>query len=371
MGDGGDSGRGVSSLEQSAVGYYRLEQALLPAWQGEIVYNESVMFVPDPRSGEIGPGHLLYEPDEVLHVYSANMQTQYCRGVDYEVEGNLLYRNPGGSIPCFTRDEYFLREPASVAIESTDCPGRYVRYEPGGVEYLRRQVAVTYCHSGRWEGVVPEAQGHHLPETMKRLRSGRPLHLLIYGDSVMEGCDASGRTGVAPYLPALDMLVTVSLSRRWKHGGIRLTNNALGGADSDWGRENAGRLAADVHPDLVVMGFGMNDGSRQLAGADYEANIRAILAAVREEKDTAEFLLLPPGLPNPDCKGWTGKQEAYEPILMQIARDTPGCAALPLTRIHGYVTERKRYADICGNGVNHPNDFMVRLYAAAILETLR
>ena len=32
--------------------------------------------------------------------------------------------------------------------------------------------------------------------------------------------------------------------------------------------------------------------------------------------------------------------------------------------------ERKKFADICGNHVNHPNDFIHRLYASVILRTL-
>ena len=32
--------------------------------------------------------------------------------------------------------------------------------------------------------------------------------------------------------------------------------------------------------------------------------------------------------------------------------------------------ERKNYLDLSGNGVNHPNDFLHRIYAMRVLEVL-
>jgi hypothetical protein len=65
-----------------------LEKILQPVWQGSMVYHESLMFVPDARTGEIQPGRLLYEPNEIILVRSADFMVEYRQDRDYQVIGN-------------------------------------------------------------------------------------------------------------------------------------------------------------------------------------------------------------------------------------------------------------------------------------------
>jgi hypothetical protein len=48
----------------------------------------------------------------------------------------------------------------------------------------------------------------------------------------------------------------------------------------------------------------------------------------------------------------------------------PRVALADLTTLWGEMRGRKSNADLTGNGVNHPNDFGNRVYAAAILDQL-
>ena len=50
--------------------------------------------------------------------------------------------------------------------------------------------------------------------------------------------------------------------------------------------------------------------------------------------------------------------------------DTSGTALVPMTEIHQYLLTKKRYDDMNGNGVNHPNDFLARIYGQAVCQTL-
>lgn len=350
--------------------YHCLEEAMRPLWLGNTIHQESVMFVPDARTGAVAPAPLLFPPEAVLRVSSTDAMVRYQEGRDYAVERGALVRLPEGRLPCFARDDYYLPSPGVIAIESVRCPGRYVRVEPGGIAFARHQVAVTYRHGERWKGPMVRSQTERLPRTLSRLRAKEPLTMVFYGDSVMEGCDATGKSGIAPYLPQCDELFVIRLAQRYKHPGIRRINTAVGGMDSGWGRENASERLARHAPDLAVLCFGMNDGSRNMPVEEYEANLRAIIDAVRRERVEAEFMLLSSGLPNPDCKGWTGLQAAYPPVLDAIASDTPGCCHVPIMAIHEYLYERKRYDDMSGNGVNHPNDFLVRVNAQAMAACL-
>ena len=43
---------------------------------------------------------------------------------------------------------------------------------------------------------------------------------------------------------------------------------------------------------------------------------------------------------------------------------------IPMTSVHASVLGVKRYFDMTGNNVNHAGDFLVRIYAQTILETI-
>ena len=42
-----------------------------------------------------------------------------------------------------------------------------------------------------------------------------------------------------------------------------------------------------------------------------------------------------------------------------------------MTGMHASLLEKKRYADMTGNNVNHPNDYLARVYAPTLFATLQ
>lgn len=340
--------------------------ALRPIWDGYTVFAESVMFFPSPRTGELEPAPLFYPADEIIGVTSSDFMIEYKEKQDYYLKNGQLYRAPESRIPAMTYDEYYLKEPSFVSIASVEAPGRYVRYEPGGF-YHKRQLAVTYRHSGHWDGPRQLCVQDRLPKTLQRLERREPVKLLIYGDSLMEGCDVSGRYALAPYLAPFTELFVQWLREQWLGSEISVVNSALGGTDSNWGLAQAQTRVAEYEPDLVLINFGMNDSGTPVLPEQYEANIRGILRTVRERKPDSEFLLLTPGVANPDCLGWTRWQPHYRPALERIQADTPGTAVIQVGEIQQYILTHKRYGDLSGNGVNHLNDFMTRVYAQVLI----
>ena len=73
-------------------------------------------------------------------------------------------------------------------------------------------------------------------------------------------------------------------------------------------------------------------------------------------------------LANKDVAGFAGYQEDYLPELLALEEE--GTAVADLTSIHKYLITKKRYFDMTGNNVNHPNDFFARFYAQVILQTV-
>jgi hypothetical protein len=119
-------------------------------------------------------------------------------------------------------------------------------------------------------------------------------------------------------------------------------------------------------PDLVILGFGMNDG----AGVPVETfveNTRAMMDTVREANPAAEFVLLMSFQPN---SRWRDFGPMPEYLAALRAMEGPGVALADLWSMHGYLLQHKDYADMTGNHVNHPNDFMVRVYAQVLAARL-
>ncbi|MEG1875393.1 MAG: GDSL-type esterase/lipase family protein, partial [Angelakisella sp.] len=119
-----------------------------------------------------------------------------------------------------------------------------------------------------------------------------------------------------------------------------------------------------------VIGFGMNDSGAGISLGEYKDNLQAILQTTRAGNPAAEFILISPTVPSPDCQGWTKLQPSYQQALETLAQELRGVVVAPMTKVQQFLLSRKRYADVSGNGVNHPNDFMARIHAQVIVQCL-
>ena len=119
-------------------------------------------------------------------------------------------------------------------------------------------------------------------------------------------------------------------------------------------------------PDLFLVAFGMNDASCGCPAADYRENIRQMAAAMRAARPECDIIGVATMTANPD---WN----CYAPALYPAYRDellalrAPGFAAADVTAVWSWIAGRKKFLDLAGNGVNHPNDFGHRLYADVVL----
>ena len=57
------------------------------------------------------------------------------------------------------------------------------------------------------------------------------------------------------------------------------------------------------------------------------------------------------------------------PPLCELAK-SEGCALLNMTELHRTLLTRKDYWHMTGNNINHPSDFLARLYAQGVLALL-
>jgi acyl-CoA thioesterase I len=324
----------------------RLEYLLEPFWLSTTMYGESVAFIgADDESVE---AMLLFRPDEVLSVTNAAADVLYVDGRDYRIDhrAGTILRLPGSRMPWITRE----------AIAAAD-----------GTLTHDRTVAVTYTHSiGHWSGFVPANAGAELARVTGRLQQREPLTICMTGDSITEGYDASGFHGLTPFQPPFATLVASGLQQRIG-ANVYLHNLGTGGwttADALW---DTARITTP-NPDLVVVAFGMNDAS-YVEADEYAETIARLIALVRSDVPQAEFILVSPMLPTPECDWLVHSRFAqYRDVLAQLTGT--GVALADVTRVWTDLLARKDPHDLSGNGWNHPNDFGHRIYAQTILATM-
>ena len=110
--------------------------------------------------------------------------------------------------------------------------------------------------------------------------------------------------------------------------------------------------------------IGMNDGSGRRPPEEFAALTQSIMADVRAKKPEAEFLLVSSICPNREACLY-GNQEDYPAALAALCGN--GTVLANVTAVHQELLKRKRYMDMTGNNVNHPNDYLHRIYAQVLM----
>ena len=103
--------------------------------------------------------------------------------------------------------------------------------------------------------------------------------------------------------------------------------------------------------------------------------IKKIADKVYELKPEVELLLLATMIPNPEAtNGWYGNQHRFEAVFEQLANsyveEGKSCGVAKMTSMSQRILENKRFRDHTGNNINHPNDFLGRLYAQVVYQTV-
>jgi lysophospholipase L1-like esterase len=331
----------------------KIDTALLPFWKGKVMHNESVLML--SRDGKPAEATLLFKPRRILAVTNAGLNVVYKEGVDWEYKDGKLRLLPDTKAVFMTDKEIY---PESGRFKKKDGGGFVLHNE--GVFFHEHQLAVTYTHKKKgWKGPLPMYQGSVLPLTLDKLQSKKPLKLLLFGDSISAGANASANGPAEPNLPAWGPLFVENLKRHFGTS-IEFTNTSVGGQDSRWGARTVQENVVKYNPDLVVIAFGMNDGTGKMDPQKFKENVAEMIKAVRANNANAEFILVAPMLPNPEST-FLGTQREFKKVLGELTG--PGIAISDITAVHNELLKHKSYQDMTGNNINHPNDFLIRWYA--------
>jgi acyl-CoA thioesterase-1 len=343
--------------------------ALAPFWRSTEI-REPLFFIRGTH-GELPKCQLLFKPKEVLSVRSATRDKMFEPGKDYNVDlaTGTIELPAGSKIPVTTEEQMYPLMTSNlpkIARQGGDRT-RGIFFGEGAV-YHGLQVEATYrFEPGQWKGPVPKYAGESLPKTLAKLRAKQPITLMLCGDSISAGANASLVMKAPPGCPDYGKLTALALEHHFD-SKVTFINHAVGG----WTSGNGLQQAKEQHigkekPDLVIIAFGMNDVFQRNV-AVYEANIRALMEAIRVDAPDAEFILVGSMLGNSEWGMPMDQFPLYRDALAKLCG--PGVVLADMTSMWEALLKRKRFYDLTGNGVNHPNDFGHTIYAQSLLALL-
>ena len=375
---------------------YDLSTAMHPLWEGDTVYNESVMFL-----GKNDVARLTFEPEKVLSVRSQDLKTEYEEGRDYIFRDGKITLTGDTRITFIPEELYYSHNKESdIVLEAMkDGERREIFYSESIWKY---QVFVTYTHTKDRVLFIPPDESASFTRLRGKFERGEDVTLFFFGDSITHGASTSGFFKSEPFTPIYPVMVADNLAKKYGYtvnyiesgltgtpplpkapavfgdrGTLTFINTAVGG----WQIIHAiDCYDTYIRPfidkygcDFFLLAFGMNDGFRT---ADEERNLYSkAIDLIYAQKPDVELLLVSTMLPNNDIvNGWFANQGLFEPVLYELSEKYRSLgrsiAVAPVTSMSRRLLETKRFRDYTGNNVNHPNDFMARVYAQVVFRAI-
>lgn len=340
--------------------YINLKNYLAPFWKADTVYDEITQVIKFNGAAE---GTLLFKAKKILSVKAANYNKEFVQDKDWAYKNGKLIINSNSSVPFIAKEDLVFTNNKPGMSMTGKTAGTYVLFSESTF-FRSMQIAVTYIpeENKKWKGPIPHFAAKTLPNSISKLKNKDSLKVVFYGNSIETGCNSSDFQNDPPYMPSWPQLIIYNL--RQAYGGkVIFSNKSVGGMMARWGTDNVSTNIIPEKPDLVIIGFGMNDGSAKIAPDIYRSNIEGIIEPILVQNPKTEFILIAPMLPNPDAIQ-NGLQAEYKAELDKLSKK--GVIVADITGVHEALLKHKNYQDMTGNNVNHPNDYLARWYAQYI-----
>jgi len=285
----------------------------------------------------------------------------YEEGIDFEADiaGGRIRRTPGSRIPDWSRHPLYGIPHFDHALFA-NCGNKdftvYASYRCSRYEREERR------SSGG------EIAGGVLARWTAKLQAGEETLYVVYGDSISAGGDAS-----APGFAYGDQFLC-GVRERYPGSRTRLINKAKGGETSLGGKERIDREVISLRPDLVSIGYGMNDQNLYEHGVDvpppaFESNFRYMIEAVLKVEGCA-LALVTPCSPNPLWRYASGRMSEYAEVIRRLGTEYGVAVADVHAAWERELAAGKTPECLLLNNINHPNDYGHLLYAKALIALL-
>jgi lysophospholipase L1-like esterase len=229
-----------------------------------------------------------------------------------------------------------------------------------------------------------------LPRLARRIaeqenrQDGKAVLLVAFGDSVTQGWMEEGVLDEGAVYHAL---VVHELRRRHRRCTFDCLNAGAGGETLEAGLARLGRDVVRHQPDLVFIGFGLNDSGAGKSGLPaFEERLRVLLSVLHGETDAEAILLTPNMMCHADSPRVSDRWHDALPGLME--RQVTGVLALyaeaireagtafdmPVADVYSEWDRLRRSGvdtdALLANGLNHPGKEGHALATRLILEIL-
>lgn len=186
-------------------------------------------------------------------------------------------------------------------------------------------------------------------QTLAKLRAGKPVHIVTWGDSVTAGGDAS-----KPELAYANLFIT-RLRERFPKAAITHTNSAIGGTNTSQRLPDFEKEVLAHKPDLVTMEF-VNDMNFPVSELQKNWNqaLTQVNASGAEAVVITPHFTMPEFMGNAHPRGTEVRQDVR--WLKLIAKQNAAGLADTSRRWAHLETEGVPYITLLHNGINHPND---------------
>lgn len=300
------------------------------------------------------PGKLCFDSiyDESVIVrssYSPNdsLCKQYVEGVDYVVDyqNGEIKRTSNSSIPDYSQHPLY----GKTDFDHSQYP-----------DYSNHRYFIWVDYSTKYGEALaqPNDQSQYLVNFRNKLENGTPVTVVSYGNSITAGGEASITERRFQYR------YVQYLKNRFPKAVIRLEDVSIPGYTSAQGIEWWDDYIGKTSPDLVLVGWGMNDhniGSN--SPEQFKTNLVKLAGMIKERKQ-AEVILFSSFPPNDNWHFGTHSMELFADATREAALEAH-CAYVDVFATWEKVLERKDQPSLLGNNINHPNDFGHWLYFIA------
>jgi lysophospholipase L1-like esterase len=306
--------------------------------------SESVILIGD-QPASLAHSPIAKGPVVVQSTYLTLSNTVvYAEGKDYVLDRTkgLIQRTEGSRLPDFRKNVLYGQED----FDHSKFPGFG---NNGFFTY------VTYTWVGQETWPVQSTQATLLPKSAAKLRAGGSFKVVAYGDSITAGGDATSP----------DLIFwkrwSDSLAAKYPQAKVTAVNGATGGDSTVQGLARLQEKVLTQSPDLVLIGFGMNDHNKGgVPIPQFEANLKEMIRRIRETTG-AEVVLFSAFPPNPKWKYGSHRMEEYSAATQRVATSV-NCAFADVYTNWQSIAARKKYEDLLGNNINHPNDYGHGIY---------
>jgi len=214
----------------------------------------------------------------------------------------------------------------------------------------------------------------------------RPVLYVAFGDSVTQGCMEHG---VIEHRLSFPAMVKEAVEARYPTAMFCLVN---AGASGDTALESRTRWERDVfslRPDVVTIGFGVNDAHRGDEGlASYRESLTALIAGIRMHTEADVLFITPNKMMSADNPNVDERDRAHVAAFLRTAaaghltayadamRDVANREEVPLVdQFLMWERMEREGVDIhtrLANGINHPDrDFHMQLSSAIVERFLK